>query len=264
MRRFPLDRLGAPSRRDFLVGASVGAVGVLAGCSGYADADDSGATDDGGPVDSGAATDGGTDGGADGGPGPDGDSGATGADSGAPSDPTVEEICEGADLGSPTECRETPDMGEGPFFRDDAPDRIDLNPLDEDGSDPLVVCGRVLDAGCEPVAGAVIEVWHVAPEGEYDMKSSDFRFRGTMVTDADGVYGFSTLMPVSYRDGDTDLHQHIHVRVNATGFAEKITQICFADDPLAGDHIPSDVKIDAPLDAAGVRRGSFDFILVRA
>jgi protocatechuate 3,4-dioxygenase beta subunit len=70
--------------------------------------------------------------------------------------------------------------------------------------------GVVLTRACRPVAGARADPWQAADNGEYDNKG--FRLRGHVLTDAEGLYAFRTIMPGLY-PGRT---RHYHVKVQAS------------------------------------------------
>src|SRR5262249_13000830 len=74
----------------------------------------------------------------------------------------------------------TPAQTEGPFFKAGSPGRTDLV---EPGSKARVVelSGFVLTRGCNPVARAVVDLWHADDRGAYDTKG--FRYRGRVYTD---------------------------------------------------------------------------------
>jgi len=56
-------------------------------------------------------------------------------------------------------CTPTGQDVQGPFYLPNAPFRTNLAQPDESG-DKLIVRGRVLDAGCESLADAVVDIWH--------------------------------------------------------------------------------------------------------
>ena len=53
----------------------------------------------------------------------------------------------------------TDDDIQGPFYIADAPVRTELDLYGDEGTS-LTISGRVLDADCEPLPLAVVEVWH--------------------------------------------------------------------------------------------------------
>ncbi|KAF1710496.1 intradiol ring-cleavage dioxygenase [Pseudoxanthomonas kalamensis DSM 18571] len=101
----------------------------------------------------------------------------------------------------------------------------DLSPLRSDVSDgwagiPLRLALRVVDAQCQPVRDAIVEIWHTNYTGGYSgqiqaMCTNDENdldkqfFRGYQRTDENGVVNFDTCYPGWYRGRAV----HIHLRV---------------------------------------------------
>ena len=122
-----------------------------------------------------------------------------------------------------------PDI-EGPYYLPDVPQRSDLDTAGDDGI-PLSLSGIVRDAaGCVTLAGAVVEIWHANPDGEYD-NTETANYRGWVESDAEGRYSFQTLVPGRYLNGDMFRPSHIHMKVWLEGTERLTTQIYFADDP---------------------------------
>jgi protocatechuate 3,4-dioxygenase beta subunit len=113
---------------------------------------------------------------------------------------------------------------EGPFFRNGSPDKAELV---ESGSKARQVelTGFVLTRGCNPVARAVVDLWHADERGAYDNKG--FRYRGRVYTDEHGRYRFRTIVPALY-PGRT---RHYHANVAAGGKLLLTTQLYFPDEP---------------------------------
>src|SRR5262245_26436919 len=113
---------------------------------------------------------------------------------------------------------------EGPFFRAGSPGRENLV---EAGSKARQVdlTGFVLTRGCNPVARAVVDLWHADERGAYDNKG--YRYRGRVYTDEKGRYRFRTIVPALY-PGRT---RHYHVNVAAGGKLLLTTQLYFPDEP---------------------------------
>ena len=142
-------------------------------------------------------------------------------------------------------CPATAAQGEGPFYprRFGAPGNDLLLP-GADGALPegeaIVIRGRVTDARCGPLAGAVVEIWQADPRGRYDHPgdrrgSIDPRFRywGRAVTDASGSYQFRTLLPGAYRAGFGWMRPpHVHFKVRSGRLPVLTTQMYFPDQPL--------------------------------
>lgn len=118
----------------------------------------------------------------------------------------------------------TPAQTEGPFFKAGSPGRADLV---EPGSKARQVelTGFVLTRGCNPVARAVVDLWHADEHGAYDAKG--YRYRGRVYTDEKGRYYFRTIVPALY-PGRT---RHYHANVAAGGQLLLTTQLYFPDEP---------------------------------
>ena len=154
----------------------------------------------------------------------------------------------------------------GPFHRDDAPFRQDLNPGDVDGT-PLIIEGRVFSEDCTtPLANAVVDVWHCTPDGDYDNDTSAFELRGRIRTDASGYYVFSTVQPGRYLNGAELRPMHIHYRVEAEDHVELVTQLYFAGDEFIDSDPWATEERAVPLtdDGDGGLVGTFDIVLAVA
>ncbi|WP_137176089.1 catechol 1,2-dioxygenase [Massilia sp. HP4] len=148
----------------------------------------------------------------------------------------------------------TPRTIEGPLYVPGAPVTIGSARLDQDEQpgEILFMQGRVRGADGQPVADALVEVWHANHLGAYsffDPTQSPFNLRRTIRTDADGRYRFRTRMPVGYSvppggSADTLLGllgrhgtrpAHIHFFVTAPGHRKLTTQINIEGDPYLWD-----------------------------
>lgn len=74
---------------------------------------------------------------------------------------------------------------------------------DEPGT-PLIASGHILDGHGRPLAGARMEIYHAANNGNYAGLYDDgvptYNLRGHLLTDDDGRYSFTTITPASYAD----------------------------------------------------------------
>ena len=113
-----------------------------------------------------------------------------------------------------------------------APSRIVIAGPEEPG-ERLVVTGRVI-YGSTPVAGASVFVFHTDLHGAYapGLSGNDAemnpRLRGTLRTDSEGRYEFSTIRPGSYDNNAA----HVHYVVVAPGYKPRIFELEFQDDPV--------------------------------
>jgi protocatechuate 3,4-dioxygenase beta subunit len=101
----------------------------------------------------------------------------------------------------------------------------------------LELTGRILSAEGRPLEGMRLSVYHTDAEGYYSRPVSNprqARLRGTMITDAEGRYGFRTILPGHYPG--TRNPRHIHVHLEGHGAPEHwIESYLFEDDPVLGD-----------------------------
>lgn len=94
----------------------------------------------------------------------------------------------------------------GPFYRAHAPEMPMGSCIVDKGTneqgDRTWMHGTVTDFRTgAPIEGAVIDVWHTAPNGLYeqqDPNQPDMNLRGRFTTGKDGAYNFYCLRPVPY------------------------------------------------------------------
>jgi catechol 1,2-dioxygenase len=133
----------------------------------------------------------------------------------------------------------------GPFYVPESPWRENGDSIVEydDGGEPTLVRGVVRDSAGNPIAGAVVDIWHNAATGFYAVQQPGVQpatnLRGRFRTDEQGHYEFHTVRPVPYpipNDGpvgrllrDTGRHEwraaHIHAKVSADGYQDLTTHI---------------------------------------
>lgn len=126
-------------------------------------------------------------------------------------------------------CRPTPRDALGPFYKSGSPAVTELCAAAGKGAQRLTVRGRVTGLpDCRPLADARIEVWQADAQGDYTIVGGtrdDPRclLRATLVSDRDGRYQYSTLLPGEYPGRP----RHIHYRVTHADHAELVTQLYF-------------------------------------
>lgn len=132
----------------------------------------------------------------------------------------------------------------GPFLMENAPQF----PMGADISagatgTPMHAQGQILDMHGQPVANAVIDVWHSDDRGLYDVQDG-FEEKGAwaraaLTTGADGKYSFWSVLPVDYpvpqdgtaikmlkaTTGRSWRPAHLHFRIQAPGQRPLITHI---------------------------------------
>lgn len=154
----------------------------------------------------------------------------------------------------------TPAQTEGPYYRAGAPEVSSL--VDETTrGERLMLTGQVLTTDCEPLAGAVLDIWQADASGAYD--NNGYHLRGRAVADSDGRYAIETIVPGPY-PGRTP---HIHLKVlDADGQERLTTQIYLTG---VSDQTPDTIfdpvllARDLPADSQGRRVVAFDVVVPR-
>ncbi|KEY70245.1 hypothetical protein S7711_04354 [Stachybotrys chartarum IBT 7711] len=188
----------------------------------------------------------------------------------------------------------TPSNILGPFYRHNAPElplySSIISPEKRDSYLPHTTFfnGRVLAPGGQPIANAVLDIWHTAPNGMYeqqDKDQADMDLRGRFATDKDGKFALYCLRPVAYPipdDGPVgkllktlDRHPwrpaHIHFIVSAPGFQTLTTQLYDAQDEwLRNDSVfaaQRELVVSfnpQQADPAATWTAAYDFVLMHA
>jgi len=184
------------------------------------------------------------------------------------------------------ECRPTAAQTEGPFYpvtaqRDTDADLTKVQGRAEAAEGTVVVVrGRILNLACQPVAGALVEIWQACATGKYNhprdpnpaRKDPNFQYWGRVTTGVSGEYSFKTIIPGAYPATETWIRPpHIHFKVSAPNVRTFTTQLYFAGQELnASDEIlqsltpaqQRNVIVDfQPAANTGVLTGTFDITL---
>ena len=140
-------------------------------------------------------------------------------------------------------CLATPAQTEGPYFVDEKLNRSDIR---RDPSDNSVRPGVPLRLGltvynvaagaCDPIPGAIVDVWHCDALGAYsdvndpgeggDTRGRKF-LRGYQVTNAHGKVEFLTVYPGWYGGRSVHIHFKIRSSLAAGGGREFTSQLYF-------------------------------------
>jgi protocatechuate 3,4-dioxygenase beta subunit len=123
---------------------------------------------------------------------------------------------------------------------------------------PVRLALKIVDGSCDPIAGAVVKIWHTNLEGIYSGQTpnpgmcsqniaayiaADF-FRGVRTTASDGTVYFDTCFPGWYNGRAI----HIHFQVTSGNTTYKISQLFFPEsltEEIFDSH-PEYVKFGQP------------------
>lgn len=163
----------------------------------------------------------------------------------------------------------THDQIEGPYYRPDAPLRAVLVEPGAVGV-ALVIEGRVLGADCaRGLEGVELDVWHADHAGHYDndgtmkLPRGAMVLRGKVLTDKEGRYRVSTIVPGRYLNGRQYRPSHVHVKLRGRGVKELTTQLYFAGDPYNDVDPFIHPSLVMPTEKTAKEwRSTFDFVLV--
>ena len=147
-------------------------------------------------------------------------------------------------------CVVRPQQTEGPYFVDEKLDRSDIRSDPASGTmkpgAPLQITLNVsrAGAGCTPLAGAIVDLWHCDALGAYsdvtDPGGSTVGqkfLRGSQVTDAGGKAHFTTIYPGWYQGRAVHVHFKIRTRPPSgtrpsSGPGHEFTSQLYFDDAL--------------------------------
>ena len=125
-----------------------------------------------------------------------------------------------AGLISSNVCLLATEVTEGPYYTDPELVRADITEGKEGVAMDMVI--QVVDAACQPIAGARVDIWHCDAQGNYsgyanqgsdgtlDTSSETF-LRGTQMADEQGIVTFRSIYPGWYRGRTTHIHHKVFV-----------------------------------------------------
>jgi protocatechuate 3,4-dioxygenase beta subunit len=149
----------------------------------------------------------------------------------------------------------TPAQTEGPYFTPDSPEKHDFT-ADAPNGERMMIAGYVLIENCQPVAKALVELWHADETGAYD--NDGYKLRGHQFTDAEGRWWFDTIVPGLY-SGRT---RHYHLKVQRPGGRVLTTQLYFPGEPdNARDRIFNEALLMGVSTTGVGKFGRYDFIV---
>ncbi len=163
----------------------------------------------------------------------------------------------------------TPRTIEGPLYVAGAPKTEGFARMD-DGSDEkaetMILTGQVTDEDGQPLANAIVDVWHADTKGAYsyfDQSQSEYNLRRRIVTDENGRYTAQSIIPSGYGcppEGSTqqllnllgrhgNRPAHIHFFVSKPGYKHLTTQINLAGDEYTFDDFAFATREELVVDA---------------
>ncbi len=139
-------------------------------------------------------------------------------------------------------CGLTPAQTEGPFYP--VQDQLDkdndltfvMGKRGRAKGQLIYILGQVTDQNCNPVQGALLEIWQACESGKYNHPGDpnpapldeNFQYWGKAVSDDQGNYVFKTILPGHYPATNTWIRPpHIHFKIGRRGFHELTTQMYF-------------------------------------
>lgn len=136
-------------------------------------------------------------------------------------------------------CTLSPSETKGPFPIKSPAELVKSSIVSDREGIPMTISIQVVNnnSDCQPVAGAMVDVWHCDADGNYSeyggsgMQPTNYTnahfLRGRQTTDAEGKVNFISIYPGWYRGRAP----HIHVEVlSSAGKSLMVTQIAFPED----------------------------------
>ncbi|HEX2521394.1 MAG TPA: hypothetical protein VHP35_04650 [Terriglobia bacterium] len=160
----------------------------------------------------------------------------------------------------------------GPWYKPGAPFRAKLSAPGEPGT-TFVLSGRAWGFDTKrPLAGVVLDFWHVDMQEKYSDGVTDFRNRGRLVSSESGYYELESIRPIPYRpnpSGSPDFWRcaHFHLLAVCPGYKPLVTEIHFKYDPKMSDSMYRPENAIAPekrtVNGVSFETAVFDIVLER-
>lgn len=130
--------------------------------------------------------------------------------------------------GSTTGCGKgtTPAVPQGPYYLGSPLNRSNI--AEGKPGVPLIYNFTVLDNNCQPVSGAIVDIWQCDKDGIYSGFSAEgtagqYWLRGFQTTNASGLCSFTAIFPGWYNGRLT----HLHAKVSVNGVLKQTTNFFF-------------------------------------
>lgn len=172
---------------------------------------------------------------------------------------------------APKQLKKVTPVSYGPWYKPGAPFRAKLCPPGEPGT-TFILSGRVwaLDTR-RPIAGAVLDFWHVDTNEKYSDGVNDFRNRGRLISSETGAYELESIRPIPYRPNPSNNAfwrcAHFHLLVVAPGYKPLVTEIHFHNDPKKNDPMyrpENAIAVEKrTVNGMALETGVFDVVLER-
>ena len=175
--------------------------------------------------------------------------------------PTVaqETAAAGAGLISPNVCMLATEVTEGPYYTDPELVRADITEGKEGVALEMTI--QIVDASCQPLPGARVDIWHCDAQGNYsgyanqgsdgmlDTSAETF-LRGTQVADDRGIVTFQTIYPGWYRGRTTHIHHKVfldetNVLTGQIFFPDALSQYLYDNVPPYNDRTSARDTVNA-------------------
>jgi len=146
-------------------------------------------------------------------------------------------------------------VSQGPAYKAGAPMRTEIIDPGTPGR-RFLLRGRVFSTTDQPLPQAMVDLWNVQNNGEYDFKG--FNLRGRQLTAKDGKFEFLTIEAVPY-GGRT---AHFHFIVSAPGYEPLTTELYLPGiSQNTRDSSFRTSNLMQTVDEAGIRKGMYEFYL---
>jgi protocatechuate 3,4-dioxygenase beta subunit len=157
-------------------------------------------------------------------------------------------------------CELTVPSPQGPFYREGSPQKDGREFAKGIEGEKIVITGKVLNSfTCEPISGAVLDIWAADSNGKYD--TVGFNLRGKVISDETGNYTLETIIPGYEVGGGIIRPAHIHVKawvLHNPGNPTLVTQLYFEGDPYIDEFVKKQLILK-PINKNGTKFANFDF-----
>lgn len=164
-----------------------------------------------------------------------------------------------AGLISSNVCMLAAEVTEGPYYTDPELVRADITEGKEGAAMDMMI--QVVDAACQPIAGARVDIWHCDAQGNYsgyanqgsdgtlDTSAETF-LRGTQMADEQGIVTFKSIYPGWYRGRTTHIHHKVfiddtNVLTGQIFFPDALSQYLYDNVPPYNDRASARDTVNA-------------------